>query len=243
MTSAQGLIQTALELLGVYAPGETMSAADAARGLQVLNAMMDQWSNDALFCYAILEQQCPLVVGQNQYTVGPGGNVNGPRPLKLIEGPVAAYIMDANANRYPVAVIAQDRWNAIGLLTNTSNIPDTLFYDPQYPLGILNVFPTPNQGNTLYFDSYLQLSDFANLTSTMSLPTGYESAIYHNLAIALKPFFTATQLDPVVIQLASNAKASIKRTNMRPNIANYDAEIVSRASPTYNIYRDSTAGR
>lgn len=243
MASAQSLIQTSLELLGVYAPGEVMTAADSSRGLQVLNAMMDQWSNDSLFCYAILEQSCPLVVGQNQYTVGPGGYVNGPRPLKIIEGPVSAYIMDENNNRYPVEVIPQDRWNMIGLLTNTSNIPDTIFYDPQYPLGIINVFPTPNQGNTLYFDSYLQLSDFTGLTTAMSLPSGYESAIYHNLAIALKPFFKDAQIDPIIIQLASDAKASIKRTNMRPNIANYDAEIVSRASPNYNIYRDSTAGR
>lgn len=243
MATAQSLIQTALELLGVYAPGEVLSASDSSRGLQVLNAMMDQWSNDSLFCYAILEQQCPLVVGQNQYTVGPGGNVNGPRPIKVIEGPVAAYIMDGNQNRYPVQVIPRDRWNAIGLLTNTSNIPDTIFYDPQYPLGIINVFPTPNQGNTLFFDSYLQLSDFALLTTSMSLPPGYESAIYHNLAIALKPFFKDAQIDPLIIELASQAKASIKRSNMRENIANYDAEIVSRASPTYNIYRDSTAGR
>lgn len=243
MATAQSLIQTALELLGVYAPGETMSAADSARGLQVLNAMMDEWSNESLFCYAILEQSCPLVVGQSQYTVGPGGNVNGPRPLKIIEGPVAAYIMDVNNNRYPVAVIPQDRWNMIGLLTNTSNIPDTMFYDPQYPLGIINLFPTPNESNTLYFDSYLQLSDFANLTTAMSLPRGYESAIYHNLALHLKPFFKDAQIDPLIIQLASNAKAAVKRTNIRENIANFDAEIVSRAAPTYNIYRDSTAGR
>src|ERR1700744_536055 len=136
MATAQSLIQTALEQLGVYAPGEVLSAADSSRGLQQLNAMMDSWSNETLICYAIQEQSYPLVVGQNQYTIGPGGNFNGTRPLKIIEGPVSAYIMDENSNRYPMEVIPQDRWNMIGLLTNTSNIPDTLFYDPQYPLGI-----------------------------------------------------------------------------------------------------------
>jgi len=243
MATAQSLIQTALEQLGVYAPGETMSAADSSRGLQLLNAMMDSWSNESLSCYAIQEYSCPLVVGQNQYTVGPGGDVNNTRPLKLIEGPVAAYIMDENQNRYPVAVIPRDRWNAIGLLTNTSNVPDTIFYDPQYPLGLLNVFPTPNQGNTLYFDAYLQLSDFTDLTTAMTLPSGYEAAIFSNLALWMKPFFKDAQIDPLIVDLASQTKAAIKRTNMRENIANYDAEIVSRASPTYNIYRDSTAGR
>jgi hypothetical protein len=243
MTTAQNLIQTSLEMLGIYAPGETLTAADASRGLQLLNAMMDSWSNESLACYAIQEQSLPLVVGKNQYTVGPGGNLNGTRPIKIIEGPVAAYIMDQNQNRYPVQVIPQDRWNMIGLLTNTSNIPDTIFYDPQYPLGIINVFPTPNESNTLYFDAYLQLTDFSSLTSPMSFPPGYEAAIFSNLAVWIKPFFKDAQLDPDVRELASKTLAAIKRTNMRQNIANYDAEIVSRASPTYNIYRDSTAGR
>jgi hypothetical protein len=243
MATAKSLIQTALEQLGVYAPGETMTDADAERGLQLLNAMMDSWSNESLICYAIQEQNYPLQVGINQYTIGPGGTWNGTRPLKIIEGPVAAYIMDQNQNRYPVEVIPRDRWNMIGLLTNTSNIPDTIFYDPQFPLGIINVFPTPNQGNTLYFDAYLQLTDFANLTATLNLPPGYEAAIFSNLAVWMKPFFRDAQLDPDVRELASKTLGNIKRTNIRENIANYDPEIVSRATPTYNIYRDSTAGR
>lgn len=243
MATAQSLIQTALEQLGVYAPGETLGDADAERGLQLLNAMLDSWSNESLACYAIQEYQLPLVVGQSQYTVGPGGNLNAQRPLKIIEGPVSAYIKDQNQNRYPVEVIPQDRWNMIGLLTNTSNIPDTLFYDPQYPLGIINLFPTPNQGNTLYFDAYLQLAEFGNLTTVMSLPPGYEAAIFSNLAVWMKPFFRDAQLDPDVREMASKTLASVKRMNMRQNIANYDAEIVSRATPTYNIYRDSTSGR
>lgn len=243
MATAQSLIQTSLEQLGVYAPGETLTDADAERGLQLLNAMLDSWSNESLACYAIQEQNFPLQVGINQYTIGPGGTFNGTRPIKVIEGPVAAYIKDQNQNRYPVAVIPQDRWNMIGLLTNNSNIPDTMFYDPQYPLGIINIFPTPNQSNTLYFDAYLQFSDFANLTTVMNLPPGYEAAIFSNLAVWLKPFFRDAQLDPDVRLLAMETKGIVKRTNMRENIANYDAEIVSRATPTYNIYRDSTAGR
>lgn len=131
----------------------------------------------------------------------------------------------------------------IGLLTNTSNIPDTIFYDPQYPLGIINVFPTPNVSNTLYFDAYLQLTDFSSLTVSMILPPGYEAAIYSNLSMWMAPFFKDAQPSPVVSALADRTLASIKRTNMRENLSNYDAEIVSRATPTYNIYRDSTAGR
>ncbi len=240
MATAQDIIQAALEELGVYAPGETMTNADASRGLWVLNAMLDSWSNESLFCYAIKETSFPLVVGQQQYTIGPGGQINATRPLRVIEGPGAAYITDQNNNIYPVGVIPQDQWNLIGLRTNTSDIPDTMFYDPQFPLGIINIFPVPLMTYTFTFDAYLQLSDFTGLTTALTLPPGYQDAIQHNLAIRLKPFFRDAQIDPLIVELASQTKAAIKRNNLRTNVAVYDAEMISRATPTYNIYRDRT---
>lgn len=240
MATAQDLIQAAFEELGVYAPGETLTAADAARGLWALNGMLDSWSNESLFCYAIQEFTVPLQVGQNQYTIGPGGQVNGVRPLRAITGPGAAYVMDSNQCRYPVDVIERDQWNQIGLLTTNSQIPTRMFYDPQFPLAILNVFPTPAADYNLYFDAYLQLSDFANLTTPMQLPPGYQDAIQHNLAIRLQPYFQRAQLSPVIVELASTTKAAVKRTNLKVSPALYDNAIVSRATPTYNIFRDSS---
>lgn len=242
INTARDMIQAALEELGVYAPGEVLSAADSSRGLTCLNGMLDSWSNESLFCYAIQETSFQLVVGQPQYTVGPGGTASQIRPLRIIEGPGAAYIQDTNQNNYPVAVIPRDKWNMIGLRTNTSNIPDTLFYDPQFPLGLINIFPVPLENYTLYFDAYLQFSDFATLDAAITLPPGYQDAIQHNLAIRLKPFFRDAQIDPLVIELASQTKAAVKRNNLRTNTAVYDPEIVSRAAPTYNIYRDATGG-
>lgn len=242
MSTAQNLIQAALEELGVYAPGEVLTDADAERGMWVLNGMLDSWSNESLFCYAIQTISFPMVVGQSQYSIGTGGQINATRPLRLIEGPGAAYVRDVNNNNYPVAVIPQDKWNLIGLKTNTSNIPDTMFYDPQFPLGLINIFPVPNISYMMFFDAYLQLSDFADLTTPIALPTGYQDAIQHSLAVRLKPFFKDAQIDPIIIELASMSKAAIKRNNIRSNVALYDAEIVSRATPTYNIYRDSNNG-
>ena len=238
MSTAQDLIQAALEELGVYATGEVVTAADFNRGLWVLNGMLDSWSNESLFCYAIQETSFPLVVGQAAYTLGPGGQINAPRPLRVITGPGAAYIQDSNNNNYPVNVIPRDTWNQIGLRTNTSNIPDTMFFDPQFPLAIINIFPVPLLSYTMFFDAYLQLVDFATLTQVLSLPPGYQDAIQHNLAIRLQPFFKDAQINPIIAELASQTKAAVKRTNIRSNVAGYDSEIVSRATPTYNIYRD-----
>jgi hypothetical protein len=241
MTTANDLIQDAMEQGQWYAPGETMSSADAQRGLTTLNAMLDEWSNESLACYCNLEQSVTLIPGQAAYTVGPGGDVNGQRPLNVLIGPGAARITDTNGNQYDVEVITQDRWNIIGAPYSTSDYPDTLFYDAQFPLGIINVFPTPSMAYTLTWDSRLQLSDLSNLTSPFSLPPGYYKAITSCLALDLFPYFAAKGEQPsqLLIAKAFNAKGAVKRTNMREVVAYMDSAIVSRAQGTYNISSDS----
>lgn len=238
MTTAMDIIQAALEEARVYAPGETVSAADSARCLWILNGMMDSWSNDSLACYAVLEQSGVLQPGVAQYTVGAGGVFNVTRPLAILTGLGAAYLQDNLGNNYPVEVVERDVWNTIGNRLTTSQIPDTLFFDPQYPLALINVFPTPSIAYTLFWDSRLQLQEFPTLQTAMSLPLGYQDAIQHNLCVRLKPFFNGAQIDPTIVELARETKAAIKRTNIKMSPATFDPEIVSRAAGTYNIYRD-----
>jgi len=234
------IINDALGLLGVYQPGDTLSDADAQRGLTTLDDMMDAWSNESLSCYAILEQSTVLVPGKQSYTIGPGGDINTTRPLRLITGPGAAYVQDSNGNNYGMEVVTKMQWNMIGNRSNivTSNFPDTLYYDPQWPLGILNFNPWPSAAYTAFWDSYLQLGDYAELTSSINLPPGYALAMKTNLACFLKPYFTDAKLPDDVILQASYSKAAIKRTNMRPIVAQYDSAIVSRANISFNIYTD-----
>lgn len=242
MATAQDVITDALQMLGVYDPTMPLSDSDAQLGLSVLNDMMDSWSNESLSCFAILEQSAPLVPGQQSYTIGPGGNFNMTRPLKIMDGPVSAYVQDGNGNNYPMEVVTRDKWNLYGNRSNvvTSDFPDVLFYDPQFPLGIINVMPFPTIAYTMFWDSYLQLSEFANLSTAISLPPGYKLAMGTNLAVALKPYFADAQLDPIIAARAMDSKGNIKRTNIRPSVAVYDSEIVSRAQVSYNPYTDRT---
>ena len=246
--TAVQIITGALQLLGVYDPTEGLTGSDSELGLAVGNDMLDSWSNESLSCYAILEQSANLVPGVQSYTIGTGGAFNMTRPLRIIGSPGSCYVQDANGNNYGLALVTRAQWNMIGNrspLTITSNFPDTLFYDPQFPLGILNFYPTPSSSYTAFWDSYLQLTDFAALNSAISLPPGYNMALKTNLAIMLKPYFADGQIDPDLIQLAAYSKANIKRTNYRRQIATYDTAIVSRNGVSWNVWTDrsgSTTG-
>ncbi|HEX5321492.1 MAG TPA: hypothetical protein VFW46_20210 [Stellaceae bacterium] len=246
MTTALDLITDALVSMGSYSPGETIGAADSATGLSVLNDMIDSWSNESLITYARKEQSVTLVPGKNVYTVGTGGDINDTRPLRILDGPGTCYVTDSVGNRYPVAVLNQDQWNLIGnVALSASNIPLGLFYDPQFPLGQIKLYPIPNIGWTLTFDSWLQLSEFPALTTALSLPPGYVRAIKRNLAIELWPYFKDDKSTPgaAMVRAAAQSLAAIKRTNTKEVVAFFDSSLSSRPSGAYNIYTDNQTFR
>lgn len=236
--TALDLIQDSLEMLGVYGAGDTISSADSNRALVVLNDLLDSWSNESLTCFTYIRQSFALVINQKDYTVGPGGDIDGPRPLRVSDASGSAYILDENNNKYPVEVVDQMTWNLRTTAAVNSNLPDTLTYDPQMPLGVIRVWPTPSEVYNVYFFSYAQLTDFADLSAAVDLPPGYNLAIKTNLAIALKPYFTSATLDPIIVKRAADSLGNVKRNNQRTQRSVFEAEIVARGQSTYNIRSD-----
>lgn len=242
MAAASDIIQDALEKLGIYAAGETINSNDQSRCLTLLNNILDSWSNESLTTFEELEQSGAMVVNQQSYQIGSGAaDFNITRPLRIKDGPGAAYLQDTNGNKYPVNVRPRDQWNLITNPTQvTANVPTDMFYDPQYPIGIIKVFPIPNISWTLYWDSYLQFTTFATVSTTVSLPPGYIKAMVDCLAEEAWPYFKpdVLQIPMHIVRSAMRSKGNIKRTNRRENVAVYDREIVSRGGGTYNPYSD-----
>src|ERR1700721_2852253 len=215
--TALSIFTDALNLLGVYGPGEQIDGADGDTGLSVLNDLLDNWSNLTLACFYIQQISFPLVPMQNQYTIGIGGQIDVQRPLKLISGPGCAYVIDTNGNKYGVSVVPLDQWNMIGNNSSlvTSDFPDTVFYDPQFPLGIVNVCPFPTIAYTMFLTPTQKLENLSTLYSSLELPPGYKRAIVTNLAVMLKPYYSTAQIDPLVVAEALKTLGDIKRKNMR----------------------------
>lgn len=244
MTTARELIQDAMEMLRLYAPGEDVSAPDLARGWSTLNDLNDSWSNESLTCFVWLTQTFTLIPNKFQYTVGgAGADVTGPRPLRVSNALGAAYLLDTNLNRYMIDVVDQLKWNWVTTAVADANLPGYLFYDAQFPLGIINLWPTPTTGYTCSFLSYAQLTDWTTLDTDVGFPPGYKRAYSTNLAVELKAYFKEAQLDETIVVRARESKANIKRTNMREQIAVFDPELISRGNQVYNIYTDRGAGR
>lgn len=236
MTTVSQIITRAGQALGYTGRGEVLSAADANDGLSTFNGMLDSWSGEGLASYANQTITHSLAIGTQSYTIGSGGTINTTRPDNIVQ----AWITDFSSLDFPMSVVPQNQWNDIVMKGNTSQIPQVLFYDPQYPLGIVYVFPTPLIGYTLKFNAILQQSTFSSLPMTITSPPGYERAYILNLALEMiTAGFPCMLPDKEYVRLvenASEAKANIKRKNIKDVVAEYDGEL-SGVVP-YNVFND-----
>ena len=69
------IISRALKDIGALEAGEVPTADAAQDAFDMLNDMLDQWSNENMMIYNYTEIIFPVVQGQTQYTIGPGGDV------------------------------------------------------------------------------------------------------------------------------------------------------------------------
>lgn len=217
MTTAIDIITDSLQKIGIYAPNETLSDADASLGLAELNNMIDQWRNDSIFLYQLIEIIGNISAQTQSYTVGPNGLISVPRPNRVVVGTGVASV---TINSITTLVDSVDflSWNAIYapafLTTNPIlDTPATMFYDPQYPYGWLNLAPIPKFNGTLNFNGYYGMNGFDTLTSDFILAPGEEQALEANLAIILNPYFGGSIVTPELLAEAQQSKTVLTLTN------------------------------
>jgi hypothetical protein len=238
MATVGDILYRAGRALGYLGRSEVMGAQDATDALACFNEMLDSWTNETLAAYVTLQRSFTLTANTQTYTIGSGGVVNTARPWAI----TSAFLRDSNNNDYGMSIYTRQQWDSIGTKYITSQIPNTLFYDAQYPLGVINIFPVPLLPYTLFYNSVLNQVTYSLLTSDVELPQGYLAAYVFNLALKLQSYgFPCLLNDRDYIRLVENAaeaKANIKRANNKPDPARYDPAVVSRSYATYNIYMD-----
>ena len=308
------IISRALKDIGALEAGETPTPDAAQDAFDMLNDLVDQWSNESFMVFNVTEIIFPVVNGQTQYTIGPnpstqnfigasfngsisgdiltvtginsgavaqgqtlsgtgiasgtkitasltgaGGNVNEVGTYRVnIPQTVAATTITANYQKplsidsafvrinttsngqpiinggldYPVAVLALQDYEMIGLKTLNGPWPKAIYFNPNEESGNLFVWPNPAQGEMHLFANTL-FTRYDSLYNDVILPQGYSMALRWCLAERLMPMYgkaSQTQI-AMISQYAAQAKSTLKRTNMSPlQTARYpDALMSSRA--------------
>jgi hypothetical protein len=75
MTQVVDIISRALKDIGALEAGETPTPEAAQDAYDMLQDLLDQWSNESMMVFYKNEIIFPIVQGQTQYTIGPGGQI------------------------------------------------------------------------------------------------------------------------------------------------------------------------
>lgn len=133
---------------------------------------------------------------------------------------------------YPLAILSLEEYESLGIKQLNGPWAKMIYYQPSEVLGTIYVYPNPSQGELHLFTSTI-FREYQNLTDTIQLPQGYNMALRWCLAERMMPMYG--KASPVQIQMinayAAQAKATIKRTNMRPpQVSRYpDALMMGKA--------------
>lgn len=118
---------------------------------------------------------------------------------------------------YPISILSLEEYESIGLKSLNGPWPKAIYYQPSELLGTIYVWPNPAQGELHLFTQTI-FRVFDDLYGEIQFPQGYNMALRWCLAERLMPMFGKVNQTQVgqITAYAAQAKATIKRTNMKP---------------------------
>lgn len=232
-TTYRAIIRNAHIELGVLDPDEALTDAQADWGLSVLARILDDWNAERLKVWAALFLTETMTPSLSPHTIGPTGT------WVVAQRPVSIEHMDiilSTGVRTPVTIRNAAWWANQRTPELTSSLPTDLYYQADWPDGKAFIWPIP----TIAYDVELQvrvlLDTTVGLTTTFTLPPGYEDALTLTLAEAVAPGF-GKQIHPETRRRATLGRARIESNNADiPYLKTQDSGMPERRSPSYTTF-------
>jgi hypothetical protein len=206
------VLTDALKLIGVTAGHEVPTSAEQQDAFARLNELIDSWGTHAQTLYVPHRATLATVIGQQTYTIGPGGNLNVTPPPFTIDA--ASWLTSGTVPSEVYLELATDQ-SYVGqpVKTLTGSPPQTVSYTRGAPLGELWVWPVPTVATDLVVYWREAVRQFPDLVTPVALLPGYAKALRTNLALELAPEY-GRQPDALVVKLAAESLADVKRANV-----------------------------
>ena len=232
-----GIIKSAMRKVNALATGEEPSAEESADALEILNDMVDTWNAERLSIFTIDRNEYSLVVGQQVYTYGAGGDFSAARPARIERAGILSLNNPVQPLELPLEILDYDGWAGIPVKNLGSALPSKLYDDGAFPLRNLSFWPFPNASIVkVAFYVWEALTSF-DLGTDHTFPPGYARAIRYGLALDLAPEF-GVPVPAAVAALAISSKAVISSMNLPAPVMRCDPAVVG----TRGVYDWRTDG-
>jgi hypothetical protein len=215
---------------GAIAIGQTLSGTGITAGTTIVGFTTGAGGN--------VNEAGTYTVSTNQTTTSGTIAAYYERPLTIESAFVRIATMQGGSSvaggylDYPVAILGAEEYQSIGIKQLNGPWAKAIYYQPSEVLGTLFVYPNPGQGELHLFTQTI-FRQFNGYADSIQLPQGYNNALRWCLAERLMPMYGKTNATTIAMinAFAAQAKATIKRTNMRPpQVSRYpDALMVGKA--------------
>lgn len=183
-------------------------------GLEIFNRMVGSWSTIKLNIFQELIASYSITGNQQTNTIGPGGQFNADRPVK-IERVNLIITAGPPATRRSVNLLTPEDW-AAKRVQNVNGPPLDVYDDYASPVSTLYWWPIPDKTYTVELFTWNQIPAATALTNQIHLPPGYEEAITYNLARRFATQFPAeANMTAEALKIARSALDAIQSRNTR----------------------------
>ena len=178
------VITAAFRKLGMVEPGGSLDPNLVSDASVILNLMIKMWAVDGLKLWTIDELVLPLVASKTSYIIGPGGDLNTNKPLKLIQAWLRNTVVTPQIDT-PMQILSKQEYNILGSKASTGTA-NSVFLDPRVTTSILYAYLTPETYTATTYQMHLvvqrMMSDLLLGTDIPDFPTEWMQALVWGLA-------------------------------------------------------------
>ncbi len=188
--TARDICTLALKEAGVLGLGQTANAEDINDAFTLLGRMLAQWQQKR-WVVPSLYDIAAIGNGLKSNTIGPGQFWNAQRPSKVqaayfIQNIPGSLSSNANAVSFPLTMLYsyEDYANKVAL-KNLPSWPVYCFYDNQFPVGNVFIWPIPDSTYTIHLilKSPIGFTTEIESVNVVTNGIGYTPGNYNNVPI------------------------------------------------------------
>lgn len=233
------LLTNMLQDGGIVGIDESIETEMLTRAFRQVNWLLAQWARKRWLVYRIQDYSF-VCTGAQTYSVGLGGAINiNPRPDRA-EYAFLRFLNSITPVDIPVDIIQSHENYALIPVKNIGTIAWKIFYDPEWPVGVLRPWPVPQGGGQyeIHVGFKVVLPRFTSLQQPINFPPEYEAALNWCGARRLRVSYQMPP-DPEITSFARDALNTIRLANQQMGVLPMPSALRRRGGRAYDYRGDS----
>ena len=191
------VINSALRKLAVISGGNSPATFETTNAAEALNAMIKGFEAEGMPVWAIKDYSFSTVANTNTYNIGTGQTLNTPMPLKVIQVDRISGVGTVNV---PMQIYTAYDFNLLPVNAAVGT-PVNIYYHPLSTYGVVELWPTPNDANTVVHLTYQRpFEDMNAATDDFDFPNYWTEALIYGLAWRLSHEYGIPLMDRQAMQ-------------------------------------------